>query len=197
MRRVFALAAVVAALGLTACMAPPVPKEQYFRLVATPAAEKLAHPLTGILEVAPLAADGVAGERPLLFTANGGLKLEQRNYAYWTDLPTALIRDQMIAYLRGAGAADQVVASELRIGAAWRIQGDIKRLEQSAGDKADTGIIELELSLIDESDDHLVLSKVYRSEQPAADHGIDAAATALNAGLADVLKRFVADLDAR
>ena len=182
---------------IAACAAPTVPKEQYFRLVATPATEKLAHPFTGIIEAAPLGADGVTGERPLLYTANGGTELEQRNYAYWTELPTAMIRDQLVTYLRSAGAAEQVVPSELRIGALYRIQGEIKRLEQSAGDKNDVGIIELELSVIDESTDQLIMSKVYHAETPAADHSIDGAVAALNAGLQDVLKRFAADIDAR
>jgi cholesterol transport system auxiliary component len=197
MRRAALLLPIMAIVLVAACSAPPVPKEQYFRLAAAPATEKIAHPFPEILEAAPLGADGVTGERPLLYTANGGVKLEQRNYAYWTELPTAMIRDQLVAYLRSAGAAPQVVPSELRIGGTYRIQGDIKRLEQSAGDKHDTGNIELELSVIDESDDHLVMSKVYRSEQPAADHSIDAAVAALNAGLQDVLKRFAADIDGR
>jgi cholesterol transport system auxiliary component len=188
---------LAAVLALSACSAPPLPKEQYFRLAVAPATEHLQHPFDGILEVSPLGADGVTGERPLLYTANGGVKLEQRNYAYWTELPTSMIRDQIVTYLRAAGAAPQVVPSELRIGAAYRIQGELKRLEQSAGKEHDTGVIALELSLIDESDDHLVLSRVYRMETPAADHTIDAAVAALNAGLQDVLKKFAADLDAR
>lgn len=197
MKRALFFLPVVGFVLVAACMAPSVPKEQYFRLVAAPANEKLAHPLAGILEASPLGADGVTGERPLLYTANGGVKLEQRNYAYWTELPTAMIRDQLVAYLRSAGAAEQVVPSELRIAAAYRIQGEIKRLEQSAGDKHDLGILELELSVIDENSDQLILSRVYHTEQPAADHSIDAAVAALNAGLQDVLKRFAADIDAR
>ena len=197
MKRALSFLPVVGFVLVAACMAPSVPKEQYFRLVAAPANGKLAHPLAGILEASPLGADGVTGERPLLYTANGGVKLEQRNYAYWTELPTAMIRDQLVAYLRSAGAAEQVVPSELRIAAAYRIQGEIKRLEQSAGDKHDLGILELELSVIDENSDQLILSRVYHTEQPAADHSIDAAVAALNAGLQDVLKRFAADIDAR
>ncbi|WP_395018914.1 ABC-type transport auxiliary lipoprotein family protein [Dongia sp.] len=197
MARLLKLLPCAALVLVAACAAPTVPKEQYFRLVAAPATETLAHPFIGIVEAAPLGADGVTGERPLLYTANGGTKLEQRNYAYWTELPTAMIRDQLVAYLRSAGAAEQVVPSELRIGAGYRIQGDIKRLEQSAGDKGDTGIIELELSVIDQSTDQLIMSKVYRAETPAADHSIDGAVAALNAGLQDVLKRFAADIDAR
>lgn len=197
MKRAFSFLPVVAFVVTAGCMAPNVPKEQYFRMVATPATEKLAHPFVGILEASPLGADGVTGERPLLYTANGGVKLEQRNYAYWTELPTSMIRDQLVTYLRSAGAAEQVVASELRIGAAYRVQGEIKRLEQSAGKKNDIGILELELSVVDENTDQLVMSKVYHSEQPAADHSIDAAVAALNVGLQDVLNRFAADIDAR
>ena len=144
MKRAFTILPLAAFFLVAACMAPSVPKEQFFRLVAAPATEKLAHPIVGILEASPLGADGVTGERPLLYTANGGLKLEQRNYAYWTELPTAMIRDQLVAYLRSAGAADQVAPSVFRIGAAYRIHGEIKRLEQSAGKKSDTGILELE-----------------------------------------------------
>jgi ABC-type uncharacterized transport system auxiliary subunit len=190
------VALLLGLLALTACAAPPVPKEQYFRLVAAPAAEKMAHPITGVIEVVPFAADGVAGERPLLFTANG-TKLEQRSYAYWTDVPVAMLRDQTIDYLRSAGLADKVVQSELRVGAIYRIQGDIKRLEQAVVDKKSTGIVEIELSLIDDDSDAILVSKVYHSEQLAADDTIDAAVAALNAGLQDVLKRFTADIDAR
>ena len=197
MARLKILLPLVAFFAVAACSAPPIPKEQYFRLSAAPASAQLAHPFDGILEVAPLGADGVTGERPLLYTADGGIKLEQRNYAYWTELPTSMIRDQIVAYLRAAGAGPQVVPSELRIGATYRIQGDLKRLEQSAGKEHDTGVIELELSVIDERDDSLVLSKVYHAETPATDHTIDAAVAALNAGLEDVLKRFAADIDAR
>ena len=197
MRRMLKLLPLAALVLAVACAAPTVPKEQYFRLVVTPATEKLAHPFAGIVEAAPLSADGVTGERPLLYTANGGTKLEQRNYAYWTELPTSMIRDQLVTYLRSAGAADQIVPSELRIGALYRVQGKIKRLEQSAGDKHDIGIIELELSVIDETTDQLLMSKVYHAETPAADHSIDGAVAALNAGLQDLLKRFAADIDAR
>jgi ABC-type uncharacterized transport system auxiliary subunit len=191
------LAVSLLLVALTAgCAAPSVPKEQYFRLEAGPAPAPIAHPITGVLEVVPFSADGVAGERPLLFTANG-TKLEQRNYAYWTDVPAAMLRDQTIAYLRSAHAADKVVPSELRLGGSYRIQGDIKRLEQSVRDKKSTGIIELELSLIDENSDALVLDKVYHAEQPAANDTIDATVAALDAGLRDILQRFVADIDAR
>src|SRR3954453_15199652 len=127
MKRALTFVPIVAFILVAGCMAPTVPKEQNFPSVAAPAPEPLAHPLAGILEASPLGADGVTGERPLLYTANGGTKLEQRSYAYWTELPTAMVRDQLVTYLRAAGAAEQVAPSELRIGGAYRIQGEIKR----------------------------------------------------------------------
>ena len=62
----------------------------------------------------PFAGEGVMSERPLLFTADGGRKLEQRNYAYWTDAPPQMLRDQLVAYLRRPDVADNVAPSELR-----------------------------------------------------------------------------------
>ena len=79
-----------------------MPKEQYFRLIATTEPAAVTAPVTGVVEIPPLQAEGVMGERPLLFTKDNGLKLEQRNYAYWTDPPPAMLRDQLIAYLRAA-----------------------------------------------------------------------------------------------
>ena len=78
-----------------------MPKEQYFRLIAAQRRRSRApRQLTGGIEIVPFAGEGVMTERPLLFTADGGRKLEQRNYAYWTDAPPQMLRDQLVAYLR-------------------------------------------------------------------------------------------------
>lgn len=185
-------------LALTGCFgsAPPVPKEQYFRLIASSDPAPIGHPLTGIVEVPPFQAEGVMGERPLLFTHDGGIKLEQRNYAYWTDPPPAMLRDQLVAFLRAAKMADEVVRSELRIAAQYRVEGRIKRLEQTAG-SANGGVIALELALIDKATDGIVASGTYEVAKDAGGENIDDAVHALNAGLNEIFARFVADLDQR
>jgi ABC-type uncharacterized transport system auxiliary subunit len=106
-------------------------------------------------------------ERPLLFTADGGRKLEQRNYAYWTDAPPQMLRDLLVAYLRQANVADNVTPSELRVESAYTIRGTIQRLEQLTG-SSNGAVISLELSMIEKGSDRLVLSKTYTSEKPAA-----------------------------
>ena len=58
--------------------APPVPKEQYFRLMAAQPAEEASRQISGGIEVVPFAGEGVMSERPLLFSADGGPKKSRR-----------------------------------------------------------------------------------------------------------------------
>jgi ABC-type uncharacterized transport system auxiliary subunit len=174
--------------------APPVPQEQYFRLIATePAAQ--AQKITGGIEIVPFAGEGVISERPLLFSADGGRKLEQRNYAYWTSAPPQMLRDQLVAYLQQAGIADRVVPSELRLDSAYVVRGTIKRLEQLVG--GSTGaVIALELAVLENGTDRLILSKVYTAQKPTAGQRIDDAVAALNDGLDEIFASFAGDLAA-
>ncbi len=185
--------ALLLGMGMTllaaGCAAPTVPKEQYFRLTAQPAESPAVKPLNGVVEVPPFAAEGVMAERPLLFTANGGRKLEQRNYAYWVSPPPQMLRDQLIAYLRAAQFAAQVVPSEMRIEAKYIVRGTLRRLEQTAN--PDGAVIEIELTLLEEDNNRLIADKVFHVEPPAATGDIDDAVKAMNAGMNQIFRDFV------
>jgi ABC-type uncharacterized transport system auxiliary subunit len=191
------LALLPVLLALTGCFgaAPAVPKEQYFRLIAGVPTVQAGQQIAGGIEVLPFAGEGVMNERPLLFTADGGRKLEQRNYAYWTEAPPQMLRDQLVAYLRQAGVADSVVPSELRLETAYTVRGTIKRLEQLVG-SSPGAVIALEIAVLEKSSDRLVLSKVYTAEKSASGAKIDDAVDALNAGLDEIFATFAADLAA-
>lgn len=193
--RFTALLPVVVLLAGCFGSAPPVPKEQYFRLVAAKPTEQGSRQLQGGVEIIPFTGEGVMTERPLLFTADGGRKLEQRNYAYWTDAPPQMLRDLLVAYLRDANVADNVVPSELRVQTNYAIRGTIKRLEQLTGSPSGA-VISLELSLIEKASDRLVLSRTYTSEKPTSGDSIDSAVAALNDGLNEIFAAFAADLAA-
>lgn len=198
MRAFKVLALLPLVLALAGCFgsAPPVPKEQYFRLIAsTPAEGTPAGALAGGIEVVPFTGEGVMTERPLLFSSDGGRKLEQRNYAYWTDAPPQMLRDQLVVYLRQAGVADNVWPSELRLDTAYVVQGTIRRLEQLVGG-ANGAAIALELSLIRKDDDAVMVSRTYNAEKPVSGESIDAAVAALNAGLDEIFAAFAADIAA-
>jgi ABC-type uncharacterized transport system auxiliary subunit len=197
MRALKALALLPILAMLSGCFgsAPAVPKEQYFRLIATQPAEQSARKISGGIEIVPFAGEGVMSERPLLFTADGGRKLEQRNYAYWTDAPPQMLRDQLVTYLRQAGVADSVAPSELRLDSAYVIRGTIRRLEQLVGSNSGA-VISLEMAVTENSSDRLVLSKVYTAEKPTSGDGIDGAVAALNDGLDEIFAAFAGDLAA-
>lgn len=186
-----------AVLLLAGCFgsAPPVPKEQYFRLVAAKPAEQGSAELKGGVEIIPFTGEGVMSERPLLFSGDGGRKLEQRNYAYWTDAPPQMLRDQLVTYLKQVGVADSVAPSELRLDSAYVIRGTIRRLEQMVGSSSGA-VISLELAVLENGNDRLVLSKVYTSEKPTSGDSIDGAVAALNDGLDEVFAAFAGDLAA-
>jgi ABC-type uncharacterized transport system auxiliary subunit len=184
-------------VALASCFGapPPVPKEQYFRLIADQPAEQASKQIEGGIEIVPFSGEGVMSERPLLFTADGGRKLEQRNYAYWTDAPPQMLRDQLVSYLRQAGVADRVAPSELRLDSAYVVRGTIRRLEQLVG-SGSGAVISLELAVMENSSDRLVLSKVYTAEKPTSGDSIDAAVAALNDGLDEIFASFANDLAA-
>jgi ABC-type uncharacterized transport system auxiliary subunit len=195
MRQLRPLTLLPLILALAGCFgsAPPVPKEQYFRLLAGQPAEQSPRKISGGIEVGPFEGEGVMSERPLLFTADGGRKLEQRNYAYWTDAPPQMLRDQLVSYLRQAGVADNVVPSELRIESAYEVRGTIRRLEQLVG--SDSGaVIALELAVVENSSGRLILNKVYTAEKPTSVESIDNAVVALNDGLEEIFAAFAGDL---
>jgi ABC-type uncharacterized transport system auxiliary subunit len=196
MRAIKVLALLPVLLALAGCFgaAPPVPKEQYFRLVAaTP--EPGAAALAGGIEVIPFTGEGVMSERPLLFTSDGGRKLEQRNYAYWTDAPPQMLRDQLVGYLRNKGVADNVWPSEFRLDTAYVVQGTIRRLEQLTGGQ-NGAAISLELALIRKDGDLVMVSRTYTAEKPTSGDSIDAAVAALNSGLDEIFAAFAADIAA-
>ena len=197
MRKLRAILLLPVVLSLAGCFgaAPAVPKEQYYRLIADQPSEQASRKIKGGIEIVPFAGEGVMSERPLLFTADGGRKLEQRNYAYWTDAPPQMLRDQLVTYLKQSGIADSVAPSELRLDSAYVIRGTIRRLEQMVG-SGSGAVISLELAVMETSSDRLILSKVYTAEKPTSGDNIDGAVAALNDGLDEIFAAFAGDLAA-
>lgn len=177
------------AVSLAACATPEVPKEQYFRLMAAPGDVHASKSLEGGIEVPPFDADGVMQERPLLFTADGGRQLEQRNYAYWTNTPPQMLRDQLITYLRAAQLSPQITPSELRVDAKYAIHGTVRRLEQTANPNG--GTIEIELALLERDKDDIIVSKVFHVDEKTNSDKIEDAVDALNDGMNKIFHDFV------
>jgi ABC-type uncharacterized transport system auxiliary subunit len=208
---------VLALAGLTGCLgsAPPVPRDHYYRVMVTPPSRAaasqtasiegpsvLGQPASGadivafpgVLSVAPLEAEGLLRERPLLYSATGSAyEMQQHDYHYWMDPPTRMLQLQLVDYLRASGLAQSVVTPDLRIKADYEVSGRIKRLERLLGGGPARVVVELELSLVARAKNDLIVIGTYSAEAIAGDDGVESSVLALNQALGQVFERFLAD----
>jgi ABC-type uncharacterized transport system auxiliary subunit len=210
--------------GLTGCLgsAPPVPRDHYYRVMVdapgqaahaqTASLESVAIPgqpgsgagaagasagavtLPGVLSVAPLDAEGLLRERPLLYSATGGAhELQQHDYHYWMDPPPRMLQLQLVDYLRASGLAQSVVTPDLRIESDYQVSGRIKRLERLLGGGPVRVVAEIELSMVSSADNRLMVIGSYAAEAVADDDGVESSVLALNRALGQVFERFLTD----
>ena len=111
-------------LTLTACLgaAPPLPRDHFYR-VAVPASPNPAARFPGTISVAPIEADGLLRERPLLFSEGNAHEIQQHDYHYWVEAPPRMLQTQLVDYLRASGAADAVITPDLRLPADFEVTG--------------------------------------------------------------------------
>ncbi len=218
MKRLSLIVLALAGLaGLTGCLgsAPPVPRDHYYRVMVTPPSRAAASQTAsiegpsalgqpgsradivafpGVLSVAPLEAEGLLRERPLLYSATGSAtEMQQHDYHYWMDPPTRMLQLQLVDYLRASGLVRSVVTPELRLEADYQVSGRIKRLERLLGGGPTRVVAELELSLVARADNRLIVVGTYSAEAVADDDGVESSVLALNQALGQVFERFLAD----
>lgn len=194
-----AMAIIVAAFVAACGSAPPVPEDQFYRLKAvraeTAAPAKTLFP--GTIEIQRFVADGVTAGRPIVYSEAGKpYQVKEYHYHFWTQPPTVMLRDELIAYLRAAGVAKAVVTPEMRVAADYVLTGKIIRLEKVIG-QPPKAVLEIELGVRKATGGTLIFLETYRIESASDGPGVDDAVHALNAALSEVYGRFVADLAKR
>lgn len=190
--------ALVAAGMVAACgSAPPVPEDQFYRLRVTPepsAGKKL---LPGTLEIERFVADGLTAGRPIVYSESGKpYQVREYHYHFWTQPPTVMLRDELVAFLRAAKVSDAVVTPEMRVPADFVVTGKIIRLENVVGTPSQA-VLELEIAVRKASGGKLVFLDTYRIESDARASGVDDAVSALNNALAAIYRNFLSDLAKR
>jgi ABC-type uncharacterized transport system auxiliary subunit len=208
---------VLALAGLAGCLgsAPPVPRDHYYRVMVAPpsrAAQSQTASLEGasipgqpgsrapavmfpgVLSVAPLEAEGLLRERPLLYSTTGSAyEMQQHDYHYWMDPPTRMLQLQLVDYLRASGLVESVVTPDLRIASDYKVSGRIKRLERLLGGGPARVVAELELSLVSSVHNELIVVGSYGAEAIAKDDGVESSVLALNQALGQVFESFLTD----
>lgn len=184
--------AVILAAALAACSSPPPPRDNHYRLETAPAVAALARPVfPGVMEVNRLDVDGLLSERGLVYQDADGT-LARWRYDLWSDPPATAVQMELAEALRAANMAEQVVTPDLRVPPDWMVRGRLFRFEAlpAQGKVA----IKLQLAAVSARDGTLVLLKTYVSEPAMDGKGPEAAVTALNRGVSELLSRFVSDL---
>lgn len=199
---------VLALAGLAGCIgsAPPVPRDHYYRVLVTPPAQgstlqsttgQTAAGITfpGVLSVAPLDADGLLRERPLLYSATGSAtEMQQHDYHYWMDPPPKMLQAQLVDYLRASGLAKAVITPDLRVRSGYEITGRLKRFERLLGGGPTRVVAEIELALVETKGNQLLVIETYSAEVAAADDSVEASVLALNQALGRIFERFLVDI---
>lgn len=194
-----AMAVILAAFVAACASAPPVPEDQYYRLKAVVAdgASPAKTLFPGTIEIDRFVADGVTAGRPIVYSEAGKpYQVKEYHYHFWTQPPTVMLRDELIAYLRAAGVAKAVVTPEMRVAADYVLTGKIIRLEKVIG-QPPKAVLEVELGVRKATGGALIFLNTYRIESASDGPGVDDAVHALNAALSEVYGQFVADLAKR
>lgn len=116
-------------LLLSACAAPQVAPDRYYRIESAAEAPKVAQPLDVMLE--SFDAFGVVAERQLIFRRpEAGGAVEQYRQQFWAEPPARMLTDGLLATLRTALGAEQVHGRNSRTRADWVLRPRLRRLEQ-------------------------------------------------------------------
>ena len=186
------LGALAGSLGGCLGAAPPIPRDHYYRVAVEPASA-LPVRFPGIISVAPIEADGLLRERPLLFSQSGAREIQQHDYHYWTEAPPHMLQAQLVEYLRRSGAAEAVITPDLRLSADYEVTGRIRRFERLLLGETARVVAELELAMTEVATERLIVVQTYSAQATAADNSVEASVRALDNALGDIFARFLAD----
>ncbi len=191
---------LLAAAGLLAagCLAPPAPRDRYYRFELAPPERQPAPAFAGVLEVERFQADSAARGTALAWVADASARrVERRVFDHWVDAPPLLLQRELASALRAAGLAREVVTPEMGVARDHRRAGRLVRCEEVRGPGAPRVVVELEIAISDPRRSALELRATYREEREIAGPGVEDVVRAYDAALSSVAARIAADSAAR
>lgn len=182
------------ALALAGCAQAPVPADRYYRLLPAAPRELERPALPGTLLVKRFAADGLLGQRALVYAdaAAPGV-LYQYRYHFWADAPGELLQNLTVQMLRAARIAHEVVTPHLGVSARYVLLGRVRRLEHLLGD-APAVAVSLELAITGAEHDAPIVLGDHQLILPLDEPDVDAAVHAMSEAVGQILAEFIARL---
>lgn len=175
-----------------------VPQDRYYHLADISGdVAKVSKPF-GVIAVSPLQSDALHHERTILYSLQSApLMLNTYYYHHWSNTPGQMIQEQLIAYLRAAGFAKNVIRYGERAHIDGQIGGYIKKFERIVGTGNPKVEVQVELRFIPRASSVSAahaLTKVYSLEKTSMDNSMEATAEAFSQALQTIYARFVADV---
>lgn len=192
---------LAAGLLLQSCSAPePIPDFRYYRMAPPISVPKLAAPLLDRpLVLQDFRADGVHGERPILYSNDpDSLKISQYHYQLWNDPPPVMVQRRLLDMLADAGVSAHVtdrLATRIPI---YRLQGTIYRFERVLVDgQATEAVVAMRLRIDADGMDLPLLERDELVRVPVKGNSVEEAAIALSAGIDQIGQRLITALQSR
>lgn len=195
------LAMAFALLALAACAAPePIPDFRYYRLApAGPIAALPAPLLDQPLVLTNFRADGVHGERPILYATDAdSIKVTQYHYQLWNDPPPLMVQRRLQELLDAANVSAYVTDRMSSRQPSYRLTGVIHRFERVLVDGQPTEVVfGVRLRLEGNGTERPLLERDELVRVPVTGSSVEDAAVALSAAVDQVASRLVTALQSR
>jgi cholesterol transport system auxiliary component len=183
-------------LGLVGCATNPLPDYRYYRPSPSLPVSALAKPLlSDTIEVQYFRADGVLGERPIVYTSSDEpQKLSQYHYQLWTDPPGAILQRRMSDLLAQYGIAKRLTVRASAREEPIQLTGTIERLERIKSGAGTQVAVALRLRLEAHRAQTPMLEKRYEKLLSVSDDSISASVHAFGLACDQITAEFVQDL---
>lgn len=187
--------------ALAACSTPePIPDFRYYRLAPARALPALPAPLLDQpLVVESFRADGVHGERPILYANDAdSIKVSQYHYQLWNDPPPVMVQRRLQELLATAHVSDYVTDRLSTRLTGYRLSGTVYRFERVLVEGQPTEVVfGLRTRLQADGAARPLLERDDLVRVPVDGASVEAAAIALSGAIDQVAQRLLDALKAR
>ena len=177
-------------LALTGCGGTPK-KDTFYRLPEVAGSGTIKVDDGPLLYIPPLEADGLHGERALVYAHDDGTTLEQYTYHYWVDSPRVLLQQALAGKLRETHRVVTSASADAR----YILRGRILRFERQGNDTRASADVALEFELVAADSDSVEFARAYTRSVALTDDAMGTSAGALGEAAQDVLANLVSDLE--
>jgi ABC-type uncharacterized transport system auxiliary subunit len=188
---------ILATVAVVGCTAPEVPSDHFYRLSFEPAPTPSNTTVLygGILVDRPVA-DGLIGNRAIIYVSGAPTVLETFSYHFWAAPPANMIQNLLVRCLRAGALTDEVVTPEQRVETRYTLFSELQRMEMHTGQTRSV-VLSLDMGLRDDKQKQLLMSQTYQAEGIPADSSVGAAAEALSGAFSTICRQLITRLSDR